>query len=263
VDECGKEWTVGSGQCRDRVAILLPTAHCPLPTVHCPLSWSAVFRIKICGITTVEDASSAVQLGADMIGLNFYPASPRYVSPEQAEVIASEVSQTTGVFVNESAEQINRIADDVRLGWVQLHGDEPAELLADIRSDLPIIRVRCLDDRGLAAVAEDLEACRKHGREPAAILVDATVSGQYGGTGKTANWPALEGYGDWLGEVPLILAGGLNPDNVSGAISEVSPAAVDTASGVETEPGVKSASKMRSFIEAAGSAFASLEERDD
>lgn len=215
-----------------------------------------MFRIKICGVTTVEDASTAVHLGADMIGLNFYSGSPRFVSPAQAEAIAAAVPLTTGVFVNENAEQVNQIAEEVGLDWIQLHGDEPPELLAEIRGNLPIIRVCCLDERGLAAIAEDLEACRKNGREPDAILIDATAAGQYGGTGKTADWPALENYRQWLGEVPLILAGGLKPDNVAAAIAAVAPTAVDTASGVESEPGMKDPAKMRSFIKAAKSAFA-------
>ncbi|NOZ41131.1 MAG: phosphoribosylanthranilate isomerase [Planctomycetes bacterium] len=214
-----------------------------------------MFRIKICGVTTVDDACAAVQLGAEMIGLNFYAKSPRYVSPEQAQVIAAEIPQTTGVFVNASAEEINGIAKSVGLDWVQLHGDEPPELLADLRSDLPIIRVRCLDERGVGAIADDLEACRTRGREPAAYLVDATVPGQYGGTGKTADWAALKNYRDWLGEIPLILAGGLIAENVAEAIAVVRPDAVDTASGVESEPGVKDAGKMQTFCEASAAAF--------
>ncbi len=191
-----------------------------------------------------------------MIGLNFYSASPRYIAPEQAQAIAAAVPKTTGVFVNASAKEINQIAEQVGFDWVQLHGDEPPGLLADIRTDLPIIRVRCLDERGLAAVAEDLEACRAAGREPAAVLIDATVPGEYGGTGRVADWPALEGHQKCLGQIPLILAGGLFPGNIGSAIQAVLPAAVDTASGVETSPGVKSVEKMRSFIEAAKAAFA-------
>jgi len=219
-----------------------------------------VFRIKICGVTTVDDARAAVQSGAEMIGLNFYADSPRYVSPEQAQAIASEaitaeISQTTGVFVNASAEKINGIAERVELDWVQLHGNEPPEMLADIRSDLPIIRVYCLGERGVKAIVDDFEACRTQGRKPDVVLVDATVAGQYGGTGKTADWAALENYRDWLGDIPLILAGGLRAENVAEAISVVQPAAVDTASGVESSPGVKDAAKMQAFCAAAKRAF--------
>ena len=214
-----------------------------------------MFRIKICGVTTVDDARAAVQMGAEMIGLNFFAGSPRYVSPEQAQAIADEIPQTTGVFVNASAEEINGIAESVGLDWVQLHGDEPPEMLADIRTNLPIIRVHCLGERGVEAIADDLEACRAKGRAPDAVLVDATVAGQYGGTGKTADWAALKNYGDWLGEVPLILAGGLRAENVGEAIAAVGPDAVDTASGVESSAGVKDAVKMQAFWAAAVTAF--------
>jgi len=214
-----------------------------------------MFRIKICGVTTADDARAAVQLGAEMVGLNFYAESARYISPEQAQVISAQIPQTTGVFVNASAEEINQIAERVGLDWVQLHGDEPPEMLADICSDLPVIRVHCLGKRGARAIVDDLEACRAKGRRPDAVLLDATVAGQYGGTGKTADWAALKNYRDWLGEVPLILAGGLRAENVGQAIAAVLPDAVDTASGVESSPGVKGAAKMQAFCEAAQAAF--------
>ena len=214
-----------------------------------------MFRIKICGVTTVDDARVAVQSGAETIGLNFYADSPRYVSPKLAQTLAAEIPHSTGLFVNASAEEINSIAERVGLDWVQLHGDELPELLADIRSDLPIIRVRCLGKGGVGAIADDLEACRTRGRAPAAVLVDATVAGQYGGTGKTADWAALKNASDWLGDIPLILAGGLHAGNVAEAISVVRPAAVDTASGVESSAGVKDATKMQAFCEAAAASF--------
>jgi len=214
-----------------------------------------MFQIKICGVTTPDNALAATRAGADMIGLNFYSASSRYVAPDEARTIAAVVPKTTGVFVNATADEINRIAEQVGLDWVQLHGDEPPELLADIRADLPIIRVRCLEGRGLAAVAEDLESCRENGRSPTAVLIDATVAGEYGGTGKVADWSALRDYQKCLGEMPLILAGGLHAGNVTEAILAVRPFAVDTASGVESLPGVKDAGKLRSFIQAAQIAF--------
>jgi len=217
-----------------------------------------MFRIKICGVTSCDDARAAVQVGADMVGLNFYADSPRFVDPELAREIAAAVPQTTGVFVNASAAQINRIADIVGLDWVQLHGDEPPELLADLRTDLPVIRVRSMDAGGLPAIVDDWEACRRRGRQPAALLVDATVAGQYGGTGKTADWSALADRSKWLREIPLILAGGLHAGNVGEAISLVQPEAVDTASGVEVSPGVKSIDQLRSFSSAAQTAFAEL-----
>ena len=128
-------------------------------------------------------------------------------------------------------------------------------MLADISAELPIIRARTLGEHGLAGVVDDLDACEKGGRLPDALLIDATVPGQYGGTGKTVDWAALSDHAELLRAVPLILAGGLKPENVGEAIAAVMPAAVDTASGVEAAAGVKDAEKMRSFIHAAKLAF--------
>jgi len=215
----------------------------------------AVFQTKICGVTHPDDALTAVKAGADAIGLNFYSGSPRYVTLEQARAIAAAVPISVGVFVNASSRQINEIAEMVGLNWVQLHGDEPPELLAEVQKDLPIIRVRCLGQGGIPAIQADLEACAKQGREPAALLIDATVPGEYGGTGKIVDWAALANYRHWLGEIPLILAGGLRPDNVAEAIATVWPSAVDTASGVESSPGAKDAAQVQAFISAAITAF--------
>jgi len=214
-----------------------------------------VFQFKICGVTTLDDARAAVAAGVDVVGLNFYTASPRCVGPDMAQSIAGEVSATAGVFVNASADEINNLADLVGLNWIQLHGDEPAAMLADLRADLPIIRVRCLGDTGGQAIRDALDACRKAGREPSAVLVDARAPGQFGGTGKTVDWSALADHRDWLGDVPLILAGGLTAVNVAEAIAAVRPAAVDTASGVESAPGVKDSAKMQAFVDAARAAF--------
>lgn len=220
-----------------------------------------MFRIKICGVTRPEDAVAAVQAGADMIGLNFYPQSVRYVSPKQAASIAAEVPQTTGVFVNATADEIHRTVEQVGLDWVQLHGDETPELVAEIKSQLPLIRVQFLGKHGLQAIAEDIAACTELGRPPTAVLVDATVEGEYGGTGKTADWPALANYREVMGKVPLVLAGGLQAENVAAAIATVQPDAVDTASGVEGSPGVKDTEKMQSFIRNAKAAFAQLDSK--
>lgn len=216
---------------------------------------ATLFKIKICGVTTPEDARAAFQLGADMIGLNFYEESPRFVTPDQARKIASVVPASTGVFVNASAAEINDIAKRVGLNWVQLHGDEPAALLADIHADFQVIRVRCLGHQGLEAIRADLEECESSGRAADALLVDATVPGEFGGTGKTVDWPALKGHHEELGDIPLILAGGLHGENVGQAIKAVAPFAVDTASGVESAAGVKDRAKMQSFIHAAKSCF--------
>lgn len=220
-----------------------------------------MFRIKICGVTKPEDAVAALQAGADMIGLNFYSQSARYVSPEKAARIAAEVPQTTGVFVNATADEIHRTVEQVGLDWIQLHGDETPELVAEIQSQLPLIRVQFLGKHGLQGIAEDVAACTELGRPPRAVLVDATVEGEYGGTGKTADWPALANHREVMEKVPLVLAGGLQAENVAAAIATVQPDAVDTASGVESSPGVKDTQKMQSFIRNAKAAFAQLDSK--
>ena len=217
-----------------------------------------MFRIKICGITTPEDGLAAVDAGADAIGLNFCPASPRCITIPQAKEIVRNTRVPTewvGVFVNATPSQIAAISSEVGLSWIQLHGDERPEMLAELDTELPIIRVRPLDGRGLEAIADDIGACERAGRRPSAVLLDARSPGEYGGSGKTICWDALVRYEARLGDLPLILAGGLKPENVAEAICQVGPAAVDTASGVEARPGHKDPEKMRSFVIAANKAW--------
>jgi len=217
-----------------------------------------MFQIKICGVTSRDDAREAVSAGADAIGLNFYAGSPRCLTAAQAKKIAGTVPNPVGVFVNASAERIEQIADEVGLDWVQLHGDEPPELLADIGKQYKIVRAVRLDEQGVGRIAEDLDACRAAGRGPDAVLVDAAAPGQYGGTGRTVRWTELSDYRRWLSDVPLILAGGLTAENVAEAIRKVRPAAVDVASGVERSAGVKHPDKVRAFVTAASGAFSRL-----
>lgn len=216
------------------------------------------FRIKICGVTNIEDAQAAVDAGADAIGLNFYVRSPRHISAQAAQYIAEELKgdvQRVGVFVNAPADDIREICKVARIDAVQLHGDEPPEFLSSLKHDLKIIRARRLDARGIAAVEDDLQACANaSGSPPSAVLIDAAAAGQYGGTGTTVDWRQLAGHESML-SVPLILAGGLTPDNVADAIRIVRPQAVDVASGVEASPGKKDRAKVRDFIAAAREAF--------
>ena len=240
-----------------------------------------MFRIKICGITNVEDAIAAVDAGADAIGLNFYEKSPRYITVQQARVVTdacvdrvndlldegprSNLLYSVGVFVNHSAEYICRAFDVARLVVAQLHGDEPATFLNDLL-EVPAIRVHRLGQGGLRVVGDDLNACKKVASAnpkikvvtPSALLLDAASGGQFGGTGLTLPWHELVDYRHWLGDTPLILAGGLTPDNVAEAIRIVRPAAVDVASGVESSPGKKDPVKVRDFVAAATEAFDSL-----
>jgi len=217
-----------------------------------------VFRIKICGLRSVEDARIAIDAGADAIGLNFYGKSCRYVKPEMAKEIAAEIMSDAipvGLFVNHSAEDIRTICHEVGLQVVQLHGDEPPEFLGQINRDYDIVRARRISEKGLVEISEDLQACAElSGSCPDALLLDAAAPGQYGGTGKTISWLEIANHHDQLG-IPLILAGGLTPENVAEAIRTVRPHGVDVASGVESSPGVKDKEKMRLFVAAARAAF--------
>jgi phosphoribosylanthranilate isomerase len=202
-------------------------------------------RIKICGITNRADAEQAAALGVDMVGLNFYPRSPRCIDAATAKAIVDILPATVepvALVVNESPLEAQRIAGAI--GTVQLHGDPPDHLLADRRW---ILAYPVRDASSLQQISVHLEHLRAAGDVPAAILVDAHVPGMHGGTGQTAPWHLLA---DFRPGVPLILAGGLTPDNVADAIRVVRPYAVDVASGVEARPGIKDRDKMRRFIDA-------------
>ena len=220
------------------------------------------FKIKICGLTSVEDALAAIDAGADAIGLNFYRGSKRCVNVDTARQIVDAVGERAacvGVFVNASESEIRSICEHVGLPCVQLHGNEPPELIQSLGSGYAIIRARRIDDRGTQAIRADLDECNAIAPLAlAAVLVDAAAEGQFGGTGHTFDWQQLENYQAWTKEVPLILAGGLTSDNVAEAIRVVRPQAVDTASGVESAPGKKDAAKMRDFVAAAREAFAAV-----
>jgi phosphoribosylanthranilate isomerase len=221
------------------------------------------FKIKICGLTSVADALAAIDAGADAIGLNFYRGSQRCVDVDTARQIVDAVGNRAdkiGVFVNESADRIRETCHGAGLHLIQLHGDEPPEFLRLLNKDHDIVRAYRLGERGLSAIDDDLQACSDlSGFCPDAILVDASVPGKFGGTGQTIDWQQLANHRDTLlGSLPLILAGGLVPTNVAEAIRVVRPQAVDTASGVEFEPGKKDAAKVRDFVAAARAAFAAL-----
>jgi len=219
-----------------------------------------MLRIKICGITTVDDALLAVDAGADAIGLNFYRRSPRFVDRNTARAIAAAVAgraTVVGVFVNEPAQSIRDLAAAVPLDLVQLHGDEPPTALAELGPGRAIKAFR-LGDEGLPPIRAYLTACQAAGSEPALILFDARVEGAYGGTGRTPSWETATAYRPGADGPPLILAGGLGPDNVGAAIAAVRPQAVDTASGVESSPGQKSPEKTRLFVARARAAFERL-----
>ena len=211
-----------------------------------------MFRIKICGITSVTDAQICASAGADAIGLNFYSPSPRSVGIDEAKKISQSICgklQRVGVFVNHSIEDVNRISAATDLDWVQLHGDEPPEVLPKIDRKANLLRVFRFQPGDETRVAQDLRACQSAGRLPDAVLLDAAVAGHYGGSGAAIPWEQLSGELECLLGLPLVLAGGLNPLNVLEAVNLVQPFAVDVASGVEIRPGQKDPTKILEFVQ--------------
>jgi len=213
-------------------------------------------RVKICGVTNVGDAMLAAALGADALGLNFYPHSPRCINIQLAADILAVLPpfvQPVGVLVNQSLEQVTgTVSDLVQIRMIQWHGDIPP--VGNWRPFQWIAGFSVSEQRDLLAVSHYLDLCRNEGGQlPAAVLVDARVSGMYGGTGQVAPWSVLT---DFQPRLPLILAGGLHAENVTEAIRLVRPYAVDVASGVESSPGRKDPEKMRRFIGTAREAAA-------
>ncbi len=220
-----------------------------------------MFRIKICGITNLADALFAVAEGADALGLNFYSPSPRCISVERAHEIASGVrgsalpkpATIVGVFVNETERHLLSVIDAAGLDAWQLHGDEPASLVASLPA-MTIRAFRCRE-QNLSSVSDFLHACQTAGGLPHAVLLDAYAPNAFGGTGQVVDWNVVRNEREKLFGLPVILAGGLTPDNVAAAIRTARPDAVDVASGVESSPGKKDPSKVRDFIAAAKGAF--------
>jgi phosphoribosylanthranilate isomerase len=214
-------------------------------------------RVKICGVTSAGDAAAAVRAGADLVGLNFYPPSPRFVRPETAAVVLAELPasvEPVAVCVEEPCPAVaERLRTLPRLTTLQWHGADPPA--ADEWEGSLIVAWPVRGPESLAAIERYLERCRARGRLPAALLLDAHVSGLYGGTGRTAPWDLLA---EFRPGVPLFLAGGLTPENVAEAVRRVRPDGVDVAGGVEAVPGRKDPEKVRRFVEAAREAAARL-----
>jgi phosphoribosylanthranilate isomerase len=204
-------------------------------------------RIKICGLTRPEDAAAAARLGADAIGLVFYPPSPRHVSIEQARAVVAALPPFVSVvalFVNPSVAEVDAVLQALPIDVLQFHGEETPEFCRHFnRPYLKAVRVK---------PGVDLIEWAKQYHDARGLLADAFVEGVHGGTGATFDWALLPA---GLG-IPLILSGGLNPANVAEAVRQVKPAAVDVSSGVEAAKGIKDAAKMADFI--AGALHGSL-----
>lgn len=219
-----------------------------------------MFQIKICGITDEDDAKMAVDAGVDALGLNFFSESRRYIDFKTADkiigVLPSRIVKV-GLFVNEGVEAVTKAFDTLGLDLIQLHGDEPPEYLAEL-SPRPMMKVFRLGVDGLQPIEKYLENCRRQAvGELVSILLDSHVTGVYGGTGTVADWATCAAFAKNPSHPPLVLAGGLTPENVGQAIRAVRPIAVDTASGVEASRGKKDRRLVASFIENARAAFLS------
>ncbi len=198
-----------------------------------------ILKVKICGITTLADAQAAVELGADLLGFNFYEKSPRYLRIEQAAEIAAQLPgfvPLAGIFVNADLEFIRQAVRTCHLEWVQLHGDEDPEFCDALRGDnVKVMKALRVKDR------EDID--RAHSYKSDAILLDAYHPESYGGTGLSFDW-GLIGHT----ATRVFLAGGINPDNAAQA-AELGVYGIDICSGVEASPGRKDYEKLQALFE--------------
>lgn len=199
-------------------------------------------RVKICGITNINDAVAAVDFGADALGFVFYRGSPRHISRKAAEDIVRRVApfvSTVGVFVDEKPEQIEETVTATGIDVIQLHGDEPPDACRFTRRIIKAIRVKTL---------QSLDPLIHYKDRVSAFVLDTFTPEGFGGTGLVFNWD-IAAYAKQFGRI--ILAGGLTADNIAEAIKRVSPYGVDVSSGVELEKGKKDYKKMKLFIERA------------
>ena len=193
--------------------------------------------VKICGITRAEDAEAAVAAGAGAIGFVFWPKSPRFIDPHRARKIAATLPPfvtAVGVFVNQPLDYVNGVASLVRLGAVQLHGDETAGYAAGIST--PVIKAVTVVDPQLSIWPADTT-----------LLLDVHDPEKRGGTGRTIDWTAAAAV---AAQRKILLAGGLTPDNVADAVARVRPFGIDVSSGVERAPGIKDHQRLRALFEA-------------
>jgi phosphoribosylanthranilate isomerase len=199
-----------------------------------------IVKVKICGITSLEDAKAAIEMGADMLGFNFYPKSPRFVEPEDAAEIINQLPafvDTVGVFVNPTLEEVKKQISDGRLNWVQLHGDETPEFCRSLASLSHIKTMKAIRVKD----ATSIELAETYFTD--AILLDAFDPKRYGGTGVAFNWNIIGNMNK-----RVFLAGGINPENVRKAI-ELGVYGIDVCSGIESTPGKKDLAKMKKLFD--------------
>ena len=218
---------------------------CKSPIEMISTTMNPSMKVKICGITNAEDAQVAVLAGADALGFVFYSKSPRFVEPKVAKQIISGLPPFVlpiGVFVNEEPKVVRNVMEECGLALAQLHGDETPAYCESL--ERPVLRGIRLRDRGsFLAMAEYKGRAGVRG-----FVVDAFSESAYGGTGKTTEWDlAVEA----ARAAPILLAGGLTPENVQEAIQKVKPYGVDVSSGIEASPGKKDPAKVQAFIHAA------------
>jgi len=198
-----------------------------------------IVKVKICGITNYQDAKAAIDMGADLLGFNFYPKSPRFIAPGKAAEIISRLPgfiDIAGLFVNASYEQIRETINQCRLDWVQLHGDEtPKFCRAFLSLNVKTMKALRVKDK------KDIKKADSYFTD--AILLDAFNPEKYGGTGLTFDWNIVGHIGK-----RVFLAGGINPDNAAAAV-ELGVYGIDVCSGIEAEPGKKDHKKMKKLFE--------------
>ena len=195
-------------------------------------------KVKICGITNLEDAKLSYDLGANAIGFIFYQKSKRYIEPKEAKEIINQLPVfllRVGVFVNESVKEINKIARDIKLNLIQLHGEEPPEMIDDI--ELPVIKAFRVTENFDYSIVSEYKNC--------SFLLDAYNKNEYGGTGQKFNWRKIPS--ELKGKI--ILAGGVSENNVEQIYKDVNPCAVDVSSSIEIKPGKKDHKKLKQLFQ--------------
>jgi phosphoribosylanthranilate isomerase len=201
-------------------------------------------KVKVCGITNLKDALTCAEYGADALGFILYRKSKRFVEPKEVRKITSSLPPfvfKVGVFVNEDPHNVLEILSYCHLDFAQLHGDESPEECDYIGRErvIKVFRLKSTDE---------VEKIEPYVGKIRALLLDTYSESSYGGTGKTFNWEIARAVKERFPQIPLILSGGLNPENVRDAIKEVNPYAVDVSSGVERAPGIKDREKVELFI---------------